>query len=38
MIDVGVDTLHCAINQLSATTHTQIYLISQTTCATVLDQ
>ena len=38
MSDVGVVTLHYAINQLSATTQTQLYLGSQTTRATVVEQ
>ena len=38
MSDVGVVTLHYAINQLRAITHTQLYLGSQTTRATVVVQ
>ena len=38
MTDEGVITLHYAINQLSATTHTQLYVDSQTPCATVEEQ
>ena len=38
MIDVGVVTLHYAINQLSATTHIQLYFGSQITCATKVER
>ena len=38
MIDVGVVTLHYASNQLRAITHTQLYLGSQTICATIVER
>ena len=34
----GVVTLHYSINQSCATTHPQLYLGSQTTCATVVEK